>query len=337
VADGLKLAVVGATGAVGQEVIKVLEERNFPVKELICLGSRSSGRKINFKGESIPVEATDAAAFKRADVAILAVASELSQELAPLAKANNCIAIDNSSAFRLDDEVPLIVPEVNPEDIKEHKGIIANPNCSTIIMVVAINPIHKAAGLKRVIVSTYQAVSGAGKAGIDELREHTRAYLQGEEKEPEVFQYPIAFNLIPHIDKFVAEDYTKEEMKMVLETQKIMHLPDLKIAPTTVRVPIFRSHSESINLETEKPISPEDAKKILAASPGIIVQDNPQQNLYPMPKYTSDTDEVYVGRIRKDISIDNGLAMWVVADQIRKGAATNSIQIAEVMYKNNLY
>jgi len=245
--------------------------------------------------------------------------------------------IDNSYAFRLVEGVPLVVPEVNPEDLNDHKGIIANPNCSTIIMVVAINPIHQAVGLKRVVVSTYQAVSGAGKAGLDELLEHTNNYLNGKESNPQVFQYPIAFNLIPQIDVFVDDDYTKEEMKMVWETRKIMHLPELKVAATTVRVPVFRSHSESINIETEKLITPSEARKILSQAPGVIVKDDPANKIYPMPLYCSDTDEVSVGRIRKDISTEKGLAMWVVADQIRKGAATNAIQIAEILWKKNLY
>jgi len=338
VADGLTVAIVGATGAVGQEMLKVLEQRNFPVKELICLAApEEAGTKLQFKGETLTVEATSAQAFKKADVALFAVASEISQKLAPLARENDCVVIDNSYAFRLVEGVPLVVPEVNPEDLNDHKGIIANPNCSTIIMVVAINPIHQAVGLKRVVVSTYQAVSGAGKAGLDELLEHTNNYLNGKESNPQVFQYPIAFNLIPQIDVFVDDDYTKEEMKMVWETRKIMHLPELKVAATTVRVPVFRSHSESINIETEKLITPSEARKILSQAPGVIVKDDPANKIYPMPLYCSDTDEVYVGRIRKDISTEKGLAMWVVADQIRKGAATNAIQIAEILWKKNLY
>jgi aspartate-semialdehyde dehydrogenase len=254
-----------------------------------------------------------------------------------MAVDNNCVVIDNSYAFRMEEQVPLVVPEVNPQDIDWHHGIVANPNCSTIIMVVAINPIYQAVGLKRVVVSTYQAVSGAGIAGLHELEKQSRDYLEGKEVVPEVFQYPIAFNLIPHIDVFVEDNYTREEMKMVFETRKIMHAPDLKIAPTAVRVPVFRSHSESINLETEKPITADQARAILAAAPGIIVQDKPENNEYPMPLYSSNTDEVYVGRIRQDISVDNGLALWVAADQIRKGAATNAIQIAEILINKNLY
>lgn len=337
-AEGLKIAVVGATGAVGQEMLKVLEERDFKVKEILCLADPSeAGSKIKFKGETIIVRQVDADAFKQSDVALFAVGSDISQQLAPMAVENNCVVIDNSYAFRLDDGVPLVVPEVNPLDIGFHKGIIANPNCSTIIMVVAINPIHLAAGIKRVVVSTYQAVSGAGIAGLNELEISTRNYLEHRETTPEVFQYQIAFNLIPHIDVFVEDNYTREEMKMVWETRKIMHAPDLRIAPTAVRVPVFRSHSESINLETEKHLSIEEVRRILAAAPGVIVQDNPQANIYPMPLYTSNKDEVFVGRIRNDMSVENGVALWVAADQIRKGAATNAIQIAEIVADKNLY
>jgi aspartate-semialdehyde dehydrogenase len=338
VAEGIRLAIVGATGAVGQEMLKVLEERKFNIKEILCLADpREAGTKIKFKGEAITVRKALPEAFAQSDIALFAVNTEISQQLAPMAAANNCVVIDNSYAFRMEDGVPLVVPEVNPGDIAAHRGIIANPNCSTIIMVVAINPIHLAAGLKRVVVSTYQAVSGAGKAGIDELENSTRAYLDQRPIKPVVFQHPIAFNLIPHIDVFGDDNYTREEMKMVWETRKIMHAPDLKIAPTAVRVPVFRSHSESINLETEKFLSVERVREILSAAPGVVVQDDPANNLYPMPLYASDKDEVFVGRIRRDMSVENGLAIWVAADQIRKGAATNAIQIAEIVAAKNLY
>ncbi|MEA1961444.1 MAG: aspartate-semialdehyde dehydrogenase [Bacillota bacterium] len=334
----MKLAIVGATGAVGQEMLKVLEERNVNVEKLICLADpREAGTKVSFRGELITVQGASEEAFKQSDVALFAVGNEVSKMLAPQAVKNNCLVIDNSYAFRLQSDVPLVVPEVNAEDIKNHHGIIANPNCSTIIMVVAINPIYRAAGIKRVVVSTYQAVSGAGKAGLDELHVHSQQALEGNLLEPEVFQYPIPFNVIPHIDIFVEEDYTREEMKMVWETRKILHDAELKIAPTAVRVPVFRSHSESINIETERPLSAEEARNILCSAPGIVVEDDPANKVYPMPLYTSDKDEVFVGRIRKDISIENGLAIWVAADQIRKGAATNAIQIAEIVALNNLY
>jgi len=339
VAAEVRLAVVGSTGAVGQEMLKILEERAFGIKELICLADpREAGTRLSFRGEEYVVEGASPEAFKRADIALFAVGTDISKMLAPEAVKNNCVVIDNSYAFRLEQEVPLVVPEVNQGDIKLHRGIIANPNCSTIIMVVAINPIHRAAGLKRVVVSTYQAVSGAGIAGLQELDQHIAAAMQGQEPRLEVFQHPIAFNLIPHIDEFVEEGYTREEMKMVWETRKIMHEPELKIAATAVRVPVYRSHSESINLETEKALKIEEVRSILSKAPGIVVQDDPQSNIYPMPLYSSNQDQVFVGRIRKDISLgDKGIAIWVAADQIRKGAATNAIQIAEVVVKDNLY
>jgi len=338
VSRGIRLAIVGATGAVGQEMLKVLQERDFPISKLICLADpREEGILIDFKGETIKVQAASREHFKEADIALFAVGTDVSRELAPQAVECNCTVIDNSYAFRLTDEVPLVVPEVNPEDVAWHKGIIANPNCSTIIMVVAINPIHKAAHINRVVVSTYQAVSGAGKAGLEELDAHTRAYFAGESVVPHTFQHPIAFNVIPHIDSFVEDGYTREEMKMVWETRKIMHHPELKVAATAVRVPVFRSHSESINLETKTPLTPEQVREILSQSPGVIVEDDPANNVYPMPLYTSNKDEVFVGRIRRDLSSDNGIAMWVAADQIRKGAATNAVQIAEIVVERNYY
>lgn len=335
---GIRLAIVGATGAVGQEMLKILQERDFPISKLICLADpREEGTLIEYKGETHTVRAASPQQFKEADVALFAVGTEVSQQLAPQAVESNCTVIDNSYAFRLIDEVPLVVPEVNPQDIAWHKGIIANPNCSTTIMVVALNPIHQAAHLTRVVVSTYQAVSGAGIAGLEELENHTRAYFDGQQVIPQVFQHPIAFNLIPHIDSFVEEDYTREEMKLVWETRKILHHPELKVTATAVRVPVFRSHSESINVETESRLTPQQVREILSSSPGIIVQDDPAHNLYPMPRFTSNHDEVFVGRIRQDLTCENGIALWVAADQIRKGAATNAVQIAEMVAEHNYY
>jgi len=337
-AVGIKLAIVGATGAVGQEMLKVLEERDFPVGELICLADpREAGTRLKFKGEEYIVAAPSPEAFQRADIALLAVGSDISKMMAADIVKQNCVVIDNSFAFRMDPEVPLVVPEVNAEDIAMHKGIIANPNCSTIIMVVAINPLHKAAAIKRILVSTYQAVSGAGKAGLDELDQHIKASMQGTEPVLNVFVHPIAFNVIPHIDVFEDNAYTREEMKMVWETRKIMHAPEMQIAATAVRIPVYRSHSESIYIETEKKLSPDEARRILAAAPGVVVQDDPSQNMYPMPLFSSNRDEVFVGRIREDLTCENGLALWVAADQIRKGAATNAIQIAEFVAEKNLY
>ena len=336
--QGVTLAIVGATGAVGREMLNILEEREFNIKKLFCLADpREAGTRLAFRNEIITVQAPSPEIFKAADIALLAVGTDISKILAPQAVKNKCVAIDNSYAFRLDKDVPLVVPEVNAKDIWEHKGIIANPNCSTIIMTVAINPIHKVAGLKRVIVSTYQAVSGAGIGGIEELERNIQSNLEGQPFLPEVFQHQIAFNVIPHIDEFVSEGYTREEMKMVWESRKIMHTPELKITATAVRVPVYRSHSESINLETERNLSPSEARDILSAAPGITVLDDPEKNLYPMPLDAAHKDDVFIGRIRKDLALDNGLAMWVVSDQIRKGAATNAIQIAEIVAAENLY
>ena len=327
------LIIVGATGAVGQEILKVLDERNFPVDRLkLCATSRSAGRKINFRGSEYIVEETTTASFDGMDIALFA-GGAASKQFGAAAVEKGAVVIDNSSNFRMDPQVPLIVPEVNPEDVKEHKGIIANPNCSTIQMVVALKPIHDAAKIKRVVVSTYQAVSGAGIEAIDELTAQTGAALQGEAITPSVFPYQIAFNLIPHIDVFMDMDYTKEEWKMVKETQKILHDQSIAITATTVRVPIYRSHSEAINIETEKKLTAAQAKEVLAAAPGIIIMDDPAERIYPMPLFSSDKDEVFVGRIREDNTIANGLNIWVVADQLRKGAATNAVQIAELVVK----
>lgn len=332
----LTVAVVGATGAVGQEILKVMAERKIPYQNLKLLASaRSAGTKIEYQGNTYTVEETTEHSFDGVDVALFA-GGPASRAFGRLAQAKGCIVVDNSSTFRLEPDVPLVVPEVNPEALKEHKGLIANPNCSTILLVSALYPLYQKSKVKRVIVSTYQAVSGAGKEAIDELALQSRQSLDGEEIKPEVFQYQIAFNLIPHIDVWMDEDYTKEEMKLVYETQKILNDPDIAITPTAVRVPVFRSHSESVYVETEDTITPEEARALLAAAPGIIVQDNPQEKLYPMPLYTSDTDEVYVGRIRKDLSHEKALNMWIVFDQLRKGAATNAVQIVEELIKQDL-
>lgn len=334
----VKFAIVGATGAVGREMLKILEERNVSVDELVCLADpREAGTKVKFRGETITVQAATDNSFNGVQIALFAVATEISQKLAPLAVKAGAVVIDNSYAFRMEENCPLVVPEVNPEDVKWHQGIIANPNCSTIIMVVAINPIHQAVGIKRVVVSTYQAVSGAGIAGIDELTHQSQKALQGEDYPPQAFAHPIAFNLIPHIDSFVDQGYTREEMKMVWETRKIMHAPELLVSPTAVRVPVFRSHSEAINLETKSIITPEQVKQILATAPGVVLQDDPEHKIYPMPLFAAGHDEVYVGRIREDISLANGINLWVVGDQIRKGAATNAVQIAEIVIQENLY
>lgn len=325
------IAIVGATGAVGQEFLKVLSERNFPVDELRLLATkRSAGKKIMWQGRELEVQETTHESFKGIDIALFAGGSS-STEFARSAVESGAVVIDNSSAFRLDPEVPLVVPEVNPEDVKWHKGIIANPNCSTIIMVVALKPIFDLAGIKRVVVSTYQAVSGAGREGIEELEGQVHSWVKGDKLKNQAFPYQIAFNLIPRIDVFQEGDYTKEEWKMVKETQKIFHVDDMAITATTVRVPVLRSHSESINIEMERNVDMAEVNEALRKAPGVIVIDSPEEDRYPMPWFTSDTDEVYIGRIRKDYSIENGINLWVVGDQIRKGAATNAVQIAELL------
>lgn len=327
------VVVVGASGAVGQELLKILDERNFPVGELkLCATSRSAGKELIFRGKSYTVEVTTPESFNGMDIALFA-GGAASKEFGPAAVERGAVVIDNSSNFRMDPAVPLVVPEVNPEDVKGHKGIIANPNCSTIQMVVALKPIHDTAKIKRVVVSTYQAVSGAGLEAIEELTTQTRAVLEQGDGTPKVFPYQIAFNIIPQIDVFMDLDYTKEEWKMVKETQKILHDDSIAVTATTVRVPIYRSHSEAINIETEKKITASEAKRIFEEFPGIVVVDDPAAKKYPMPLFASNRDEVFVGRIREDNSIPNGLNIWVVADQIRKGAATNAIQIAELVIK----
>jgi aspartate-semialdehyde dehydrogenase len=337
------VAILGATGAVGQEFLQLIAERNFPFNELKLLASaRSAGKQITVLGKTYTVEEATADSFKNIQIALFAGGSA-SKTFAPAAVKHGAVVIDNSSAFRMDPEVPLVVPEVNPEAIKNHKGIIANPNCSTIIMVMALKPIHDVVKIKRIVVSTYQAVSGAGKEAIDELTDQVRAISENRPAEAKILpsaglpkHYQMAFNLIPQIDVFVEDDYTKEEMKMVHETHKILEDDQIAITATTVRVPVYRSHSESINLELGNRLSPQRAKDLLAAFPGVIVEDNPAEQIYPMPLFTSSKDEVFVGRIRQDKSVPYGLNLWVVGDQIRKGAALNALQIAEYMIKHNM-
>ena len=337
------VAILGATGAVGQEFINLIEERNFPFSEMKLLASaRSAGKKLSVAGQEYTVEEATPESFRGVDIALFAGGSA-SKTFAPHAVKAGAVVIDNSSAFRMDPDVPLVVPEVNPDAVRSHKGIIANPNCSTIIMVMALKPIHDRSRIKRVVVSTYQAVSGAGKEGIDELTNQVKAISDGRPVEANILpsaslpkHYQIAFNLLPQIDVFLEDGYTKEEMKMVHETRKIMNEPEMAITATTIRVPIYRSHSESVNLELESPLSVEETKAALAEFPGVIVQDNPAEMEYPMPLYTSGRNEVFVGRIRTDESVKHGLNLWVVGDQIRKGAALNALQIAELMIAQNL-
>ncbi len=328
------VAVVGATGAVGNEMIAVLEERNFPVSELRLFASeRSEGVRLKFKGEEIPVQTLKEDSFVGIDIALFSAGAERSKIWAPIAAKSGCVVVDNSSQWRMDPEVPLVVPEVNPHDLKWHKGIIANPNCSTIQMVVALKPIHDVAKIKRVVVTTFQSVSGTGKKAMDELLQQTVDLLNFREIKIQVYPHQIAFNVLPHIDKFLENAYTKEEMKMINETKKIMGDPSIRITATTVRVPVFRGHSESVNIETEKKITSQEVREILSKAPGVVVIDNPEKNEYPLPIYASGKDEVFVGRIREDESIENGINMWIVSDNLRKGAALNAVQIAEELIK----
>ncbi|MBR4086782.1 MAG: aspartate-semialdehyde dehydrogenase [Clostridia bacterium] len=326
------VAVLGATGAVGREMLKVLEERNFPIGKLKLLASeRSVGKLIEFKGEQIAVELADENAFEGMDIVLGAASNDLAKRLAPAIVKAGAVFVDNSSAFRMDPEVPLIVPEVNAEDAKNHKGIISNPNCSTIITITAVNALNKLSPIKAMIASTYQAVSGAGAAGPVELMDQVNAVAEGKEFETKVFPYQIAYNLIPQIGGEAFEGYTSEEMKMQNEGRKIMHLPDLLVNCTCIRVPVVRSHSISVTVKTEKPISVEDAQKIIASAPGCKLVDDLNNQQYPMPLDTTDQDLVFVGRIRKDLTDECGLQIWCCGDQVRKGAATNAIQIAELL------
>ena len=328
------VAVAGATGAVGVEMIKMLEQRNFPLQSLKLLASsRSAGKKMTFRGEELTVEEMTEASFKGVDIALFSAGASISRQFRQAVTDAGCVMIDNSSAFRMEDDVPLVVPEVNPEDVKWHKGVIANPNCSTIIMLVPVAPLHRAFGLKRLVASTYQAASGAGAKGMDELLRQTRDVLDGKPAEPHAFVDPIAFNVFPHIDVFQPNGYTKEEMKMVNETRKMLHTDAIRVSCTCVRVPVQRAHSEALNLEFEKPVTPEQAHEVLAAAPGVIVVDDPANNRYPMPIDASGHGEVLVGRIRQDISQpgQTGLDMFVAGDQLLKGAAYNAVQIAELL------
>lgn len=324
------VAVVGATGMVGSKFLEVLAERDFPIDNLYLFASKkSAGKTLKFKGNDFVVEELkeDNIKNKKIDIALFSAGGDISLKFAPVFVKYNATVIDNSSAWRMNPEVPLVVPEVNPEDIKWSKGIIANPNCSTIQAVVSLKPLHDKYGINRIVYSTYQAVSGAGVSGFNDLK---NGY---NNEEPSKFPYPIAGNLIPHIDSFLDNGYTKEEMKMINETIKILHDDSLRITATTVRVPVFYGHSESINVELKKDFHIEDVFELYKNSPGIILKDNPENSEYPMPIYAENTDEVYVGRIRKDFSVKNGLNLWVVADNIRKGAASNAVQIAECLIK----
>ncbi|MEO6306739.1 MAG: aspartate-semialdehyde dehydrogenase [Nitrospiraceae bacterium] len=328
--SGYVVAVVGATGAVGTEMIAVLEERKFPVARLLPLAStRSAGGTVIFEGNEVTVEVLTKDSFAGVDIALFSAGADLSREFAPIAVKAGAVVIDNSAAWRMTPEVPLVVPEVNAHDIQRHKGIIANPNCSTIQMVVALKPLHDEARIKRIVVTTFQSVSGTGKDAMDELMTECQDLLSFKSANPKVYPYQIAFNCLPQIDDFLPSGYTKEEMKMVHETRKIMGDQSIHVTATTVRVPVYVGHSEAVNIETERKLSANDARAILSTAPGVLLYDDPAHKIYPMPLEVAGKDEVYVGRVREDESIANGLNLWVVADNLRKGAALNAVQIAE--------
>lgn len=329
---GYVVAIVGATGAVGQTMLRVLEERSFPVKELRLLASeRSEGKSLTFKGEPVRVERLTVESFRGVEVALFSAGAKRSKEFAPAAVKAGAVVVDNSSAFRMEPDVPLVVPEINPHTLKGHRGIIANPNCTTIVMVMPLKPLHDFGRILRVVAASYQAVSGAGAAALEELKTQTLAWAHGKPMEAKVFPYRIAFNVLPHIDSFLETGYTKEEMKLVNETRKILGDEAIRVSPTTVRVPVFTAHSVAVNVETERKITVTKARELFSEFPGLRLWDDPGANRYPMPIFVEGQDDCFVGRIREDFSVENGLNFWVVGDQLRKGAATNAVQIAELL------
>ena len=331
------IAIVGATGAVGQVFLDILERRDFPLKSVrLCASERSVGKKLKLRGEEIAVELATQELLREVDFAFIAASTAVSRELAPLAAQNGAIAIDDSSAFRMNDEVPLVVPEVNGDDLDYHKGIVAIPNCTTTPLVMALKPLHDQNAVRRVIAATYQSVTGTGAAAAQELRDQSGDILAGKEASAEVYPHQIAFSVLPHVEPFWDNGYTNEEMKMQNETRKIMRAPDIRVSSTCVRVPVVVSHSEAVNVEFSDAISPGEAREILAGAPGIRVVDEPQSNVYPTPIEAEGQDDVFVGRIRKDLALDNGIAMWLSCDNLRKGAALNSIQIAEEILERDL-
>jgi aspartate-semialdehyde dehydrogenase len=331
------VAIVGATGLVGRTMAQVLDERDFPVGQLRLLASaRSAGTTLRWRDREITVEEARPDAFDGVEIALFSAGAGTSRELAPHAARAGAIVIDNSSAWRMVPEVPLVVPEVNPDDVEWHDGIIANPNCSTIQMVVALDPLHRANPLRRIVVDTYQSVGGTGHKGVAELRQQIEADAGGQPLAPTVYPHPIAFNLVPQIDDFLEDGSSKEEAKMRNETRKIMHAPELRIVATTVRVPVWSAHSEAVHVELTEPMSPAEARELLSRAPGVVVEDDPARSRYPTPREKAGRDEVYVGRIRRNEVFDNGLSMWIVADNVRKGAATNAVQVAEELVRRNL-
>ncbi|MBS1242803.1 MAG: asd, partial [Nitrospirae bacterium] len=328
------VAVVGATGAVGREIVSILDERNIPISELVLLASeRSEGERIEFRGKNLPAKKLAKDSFKSVDIALFSAGSERSLKFAPLAVAAGAVVIDNSSAFRMDPKVPLVVPEINAHALEKHTGIIANPNCSTIGLLMALKPLHDAAKVRRVVVTTFQSVSGTGKDAIDELASQTVALLNFKDIETKVYPHQIAFNCLPHIDGFLGNGYTREETQLADETKKVLEDSTIRLTATTVRVPVFRCDAEAVNVETETKISANEARAVFSRFPGVVVYDDPSRNLYPLQLDVSGKDEVYVGRIREDETVPNGLNLWIVSDNIRKGGALNAVQIAERLLK----
>ncbi|MEY2551850.1 MAG: aspartate-semialdehyde dehydrogenase [Verrucomicrobiota bacterium] len=326
------VAIVGATGAVGEELLRVLERRAFPVERLVPLCSeRSAGVSVSFRGEKITAQRLSRDSFSGIDVAFFSAGGNVSGEYAPIARDAGAVVIDNSSVFRMEPDVPLVIPEINGADVAEHQGLIANPNCTTAVALMALYPLHRAFGVRRVIAASYQAVSGSGARAIKELRSQVEAAAQDQPPVAEIYPHPIAFNLLPHVDSFLPNGYTREEMKMQNEGRRIMHLPDFRASVTCVRVPVYRAHSVAVSAEFERPVSVEQARQVLASAPGLELVDDPQNNRYPMPLFTAGKDNCEVGRIRLDCAFENGLSFWVSGDQLLKGAALNAVQIAELL------
>ena len=335
--NSCNVAVIGATGAVGQVFLRIAEERDFPIDKIrLCASERSIGKKLEFRGEQIEVELCTPDLLNDVDFSFISASGEVSRELAPLSVKHNTIAIDDSSAFRMEKGVPLVVPEVNADDLENHKGIVSIPNCSTPPLVMVLKPLSKLANIKRVIVDTFQSVTGTGSAALKELTDQSRQILNDKPIKAEQYPHQIAFNVLPHIEPFLENGYTREEMKMVNETRKILHDSEVMVSATCVRVPVTVSHSEAIHIEFDSKVPPDEARKVLGNQPGIIIVDDPLSNVYPMPIAAADTDDVLVGRIRKDVSNPNGLALWAVCDNLRKGAALNAIQIAEEMMRRDI-
>lgn len=326
------VAIVGATGAVGEELLRVLERRSFPVAGLLPLSSgRSAGKRISFRGEEIAAEELSPKSFAGIDLAFFSAGGDVSREYAPIARQGGAVVIDNSSVFRMHADAPLVIPEINGEDVREHQGLIANPNCTTAVALMALYPLHRAFGLRRVIAASYQAVSGSGARAIKELRSQVEAAAESKAPVTEIYPHPIAFNVIPHVDSFLPSGYTKEEMKMQNEGRRIMHLPDFRASVTCVRVPVYRAHSVAVSAEFVRPVSVEQAHEVLAKAPGLELVDEPLNNRYPMPLFTAGKDNCEVGRVRRDCAFENGLSFWVSGDQLLKGAALNAVQIAELL------